>query len=300
MRFLIVTGLSGAGKTTALKHLEDSGYQCIDNLPPTLLAQAFSLCEAVQPDRRVALGMDSRSGALFDAGAILSAIDGHCDQHDVSILFLEAETETLIDRYKETRRDHPLAHGVKTLEQAIAREREMLQPLRERANYVLSTGALSVRQLREKIDALIERSESHQAIRTEIMSFGYKRGIPRESDLVFDVRFLPNPFYLRDIRAYTGLEAPIRDYVLDQEQTQEFLRRLYPLIEYLLPLYQHEGKRRLMIAIGCTGGAHRSVAIAEALCAHLRALGQTVSVVHRDIALEEASWPFRRSGNDPT
>ena len=300
MKFLIVTGLSGAGKTTVLKHLEDSGYQCIDNLPPILLAQAFSLCETVQPDRRVALGMDSRSGALFDAQAILSAVDDSRDLHEVSILFLGAPTETLIDRYKETRRDHPLAHGVKTLEQAIAREREMLQPLRERANFVLSTGALSVRQLREKIDALIERSEGHQAIRTEIMSFGYKRGIPRESDLVLDVRFLPNPFYLRDIRAYTGLEAPIRDYVLGQEQTQEFLRRLYPLIEYLLPLYEHEGKRRLMIAIGCTGGAHRSVVLAEALGAHLRALGQTVSVFHRDIALEEASWPFRRGEDDPT
>ena len=300
MRFLIVTGLSGAGKTTVLKHLEDIGYQCIDNLPPILLAQAFSLCETVQPDRRVALGMDSRSGALFSADAILSAIDESRDQHEVSILFLEAETETLIDRYKETRRDHPLSHDGKTLEQAIAREREMLQPLRERANYVLSTGGLSVRQLCAQVDELIEQGKNHQVIRTEIMSFGYKRGIPRESDLVFDVRFLPNPFYLRDIRAYTGLEAPIRDYVLGQEQTQVFLQKLYPLIEYLLPLYQHEGKRRLMIAIGCTGGAHRSVAIAEALCAHLRSLGQTVSVVHRDIALEEASWPFRRGENDPT
>ncbi len=294
MRFLIVTGLSGAGKTSVLKHLEDSGYQCIDNLPPILLTQAFSLCEAVQPDRRVALGMDSRSGALFDAEAILTAIDDSRDKHEVSILFLEAETETLIDRYKETRRDHPLAREGVTLEQAIAGEREMLQPLHERANFVLSTGGLTVRQLCARVDELISRGESQQTLRTEIMSFGYKRGIPRESDLVFDVRFLPNPFYIRDIRAYTGLEAPVRDFVMGQEQTRAFLEKLYPLIEYLLPLYQREGKRRLMIAIGCTGGAHRSVAIAEALCDHLRQLGQTVSVVHRDIAAEEASWPFRR------
>lgn len=294
MRFLIVTGLSGAGKTSVLKHLEDSGYQCIDNLPPILLTQAFSLCEAVQPDRRVALGMDSRSGALFDAEAILTAIDDSRDKHEVSILFLEAETETLIDRYKETRRDHPLAREGVTLEQAIAGEREMLQPLRERANFVLSTGGLTARQLCARVDELISRGENQQALRTEIMSFGYKRGIPRESDLVFDVRFLPNPFYIRDIRAYTGLEPPVRDFVMGQEQTRAFLARLYPLIEYLLPLYQREGKRRLMIAIGCTGGAHRSVAIAEALCDHLRQLGQTVSVVHRDIAVEEASWPFRR------
>lgn len=294
MRFLIVTGLSGAGKTSVLKHLEDSGYQCIDNLPPILLTQAFSLCEAVQPDRRVALGMDSRSGALFDAETILAAIDDSRDKHEVSILFLEAETETLIDRYKETRRDHPLAREGVTLEQAIAGEREMLQPLRERANFVLSTGGLTARQLCARVDELISRGENQQALRTEIMSFGYKRGIPRESDLVFDVRFLPNPFYIRDIRAYTGLEPPVRDFVMGQEQTRAFLARLYPLIEYLLPLYQREGKRRLMIAIGCTGGAHRSVAIAEALCDHLRQLGQTVSVVHRDIAVEEASWPFRR------
>lgn len=294
MRFLIVTGLSGAGKTTVLKHLEDSGFQCIDNLPPMLLTQAFALCEAVQPERRVALGMDSRSGALFDADAILSAIDGSRDRHDVSLLFLEADTETLIDRYKETRRDHPLSRRGVTLEQSILGEREMLQPLRERADFVLSTAGLTVRALCERVDELICCGEARSSLRTEILSFGYKRGIPRESDLVFDVRFLPNPYYIRSIRAYTGLEAPVRDYVLSQPETQDFLNRLYGLVDFLLPLYQREGKRRLMIAVGCTGGAHRSVAIAQALYAHLQTQGQAVGVVHRDIALEEASWPFRR------
>lgn len=298
MRFLIVTGLSGAGKTSVLKHLEDCGFQCIDNLPPVLLAEAFALCETVQPDRRVALGMDSRGGAFFDAQAILQAVDDSRDRHEVSILYLDADTETLIHRYKETRRDHPLSRGGMTLEQAILGEREMLQPLRERADYVLGTGGLSVRELCAQVDELVARGEGRPSMRTVILSFGYKRGIPRESDLVFDVRFLPNPYYIRSIRAYTGLESPVRDYVLTRSETQAFLSHLYGMVDFLMPLYQREGKRLLTIAVGCTGGAHRSVAIAEALCARLRTLGHSVSVVHRDIAVEEASWPFRRERGD--
>jgi len=294
MRFLIVTGLSGAGKTSILKHLEDSGYQCMDNLPPLLLTQAFTLCEKVELERPVALGVDSRSGALFSAEAVLQAIDQAENHHEITILFLDADTETLISRYKETRRDHPLMRSGQTLEGSIAREREMLQPLRERANYVLSTTGMRAKNACACVDELLSQGAAQQTLRTEIMSFGYKRGIPRESDLVFDVRFLPNPFYIKEIRAYTGLEAPIRDYVLRKEETQAFLTHLYGLIDYLIPLYRREGKRRLMIAIGCTGGAHRSVAISEALGAHLRALGQSVNVTHRDIAIEEASWPFRR------
>ena len=300
MRFLIVTGLSGAGKTSVLRHLEDNGYQCMDNLPPLLLSQAFTLCEKVELDRPVALGVDSRSGALFNAEAVIEAIDSGIDTHDVSILFLEADAETLIDRYKETRRDHPLMKRGKTLEECIARERELLQPLRERANYVLSTTGMRAKETCAAVDALLAQEQSQHLLRTEIMSFGYKRGIPRESDLVFDVRFLPNPFYIKEIRSYTGLEAPVRDYVLGKEETRAFLAHLYAMVDYLIPLYQREGKRRLMIAIGCTGGAHRSVAISEALCAHLRALGQTVNVTHRDIALEEAGWPFRRDRSQET
>lgn len=294
MRFLIVTGLSGAGKTSALKHLEDSGYQCMDNLPPLLLEQALRLCEKVELDQSVALGVDSRSGALFNAEAVIEAITSASSSHDISMLFLEADTETLIDRYKETRRDHPLMKNGKTLEECIAYERELLQPLREHANFVLSTAGMKAKEICSAIDEIIAQGQNHHALRTEIMSFGYKRGIPRESDLVFDVRFLPNPFYIKEIRSYTGMEAPIRDYVMGKEETRAFLIHLYALIDYLIPLYQKEGKRRLMIAIGCTGGAHRSVAISEALGAHLRAMGQTASVTHRDVALEEASWPFRR------
>ncbi len=295
MRFLIVTGLSGAGKTCVIKHLEDNGYQCMDNLPPLLLEQALKLCEKMEPDQHVALSVDSRSGAMFNAEAVIETITAATDSHDVSMLFLEADTETLIDRYKETRRDHPLMKNGKTLEESIAQERELLQPLREHANYVLSTSNMKAREIRAAIDEIIAQGQNHHALRTEIMSFGYKRGIPRESDLVFDVRFLPNPFYIKEIRAYTGQEAPVRDYVMSKEETRAFLVHLYALVDYLIPLYQKEGKRRLMIAIGCTGGAHRSVAISEALGAHLRAMGQTASVTHRDIALEEASWPFRRN-----
>ena len=294
MRFLIVTGLSGAGKTCAIKHLEDSGYQCMDNLPPLLLEQALTLCEKVELDHPVALGVDSRSGALFNAEAVIDTISKASESHDISMLFLEADTETLIDRYKETRRDHPLMTTGATLESCIARERELLQPLREHANYVLSTAGMKAREICAAVDEAIAQGQNHHTLRTEIMSFGYTRGIPRESDLVFDVRFLPNPFYIKEIRAYTGLEAPVRDYVLSKEETRSFLTHLHAMVDYLIPLYQREGKRRLMIAIGCTGGAHRSVAISEALSTHLHALGQTVSVTHRDIALEEASWPFRR------
>jgi len=294
MRFLIVTGLSGAGKTCVIKHLEDSGYQCMDNLPPLLLEQTLKLCEKVELNQSVALGVDSRSGLMFNAEAVIEAIDAASDSHDISMLFLDADTQTLIDRYKETRRDHPLMKNGHTLEACIAHERELLQPLREHANFVLSTAGMKAKEICAAVDELIAQGENHHTLRTEIMSFGYKRGIPRESDLVFDVRFLPNPFYIKEIRAYTGLEAPVRDYVMGKDETRAFLVHLYALVDYLIPLYQKEGKRRLMIAIGCTGGAHRSVAISEALGAHLRAMGQATSVTHRDIALEEASWPFRR------
>lgn len=290
MKFLIVTGLSGAGKTSVLRHLEDSGYQCMDNIPPLLLAPAFTLCEKVELDTPVALGVDSRSGALFDADTVCSAIDQGGDSHEISILFLEADTETLIDRYKETRRDHPLMRGGITLEQAIAKEREMLQPLRERANYVLSTGGLRAKELCARVDDLLSGSENQRALRTEIMSFGYKRGIPREADLVFDVRFLPNPFYMEELCRHTGLDADVRDFVMNHPVTQEFMDKVKDMLAFLLPHYQEEGKHRLVIAVGCTGGAHRSVAIAEAIAEFLRQKKYQVDVNHRDIDLEQAHW----------
>ena len=283
MKFLIVTGLSGAGKTSVLRHLEDSGYQCMDNIPPLLLAPAFTLCEKVELDTPVALGVDSRSGALFDADAVCSAIDQGGDSHEISILFLEADTETLIDRYKETRRDHPLMRGGMTLEQAIAKEHEMLQPLRERANYVLSTGGLRAKELCARVDDLLSGNENQRALRTEIMSFGYKRGIPRESDLVFDVRFMPNPYYVPELRYQTGMNDDVYNYVFSFPQTKEFLSKLEQMLAFLLPLYQEEGKAVLVVAVGCTGGRHRSVSIARAVTEYLNKLGYAAYENHRDI-----------------
>ena len=297
MKFLIVTGLSGAGKTSVLHHLEDNGYQRMDNLPPLLLGEVFQLFQNVEVSSPIALGVDSRSGNLFDADAVLSAVEQGKQLHDIGILFLEADVETLIDRYKETRRDHPLMRSGLSLEKAILKEKELLQPLRDHASFVLSSSGLRTRELCAKADQLISGGHS-QRLRVEIMSFGYKRGIPRESDLVFDVRFLPNPYYIKEIRAYTGLESPVRDYVLGKPETQRFLGHLTAMIDYLIPLYQQEGKRRLMIAVGCTGGAHRSVVLSEALYTHLRALEIPVSITHRDIQTEEASWPFRRNHAD--
>ena len=293
MRFLIVTGLSGAGKTTVLHHLEDEGWQCMDNLPPKLLPEVFRLFENVESPAPVAFGVDSRSGALFDAQALLAGMEAGREDHEISILFLDADAETLIDRYKETRRDHPLLKKGASLEEAIARERTLLQPLREAADYVLGTGGLRTRELCRRVDSLLTGAPQSR-MRVEILSFGFKRGIPRESDLVFDVRFLPNPYYIRDIRAYTGLEPPVRNYVLSLPETASFLRHLFAMLDELIPLYQAEGKRRLMIAVGCTGGAHRSVALSEALYSHLREADVPVSIAHRDILIEEASWPFRR------
>ncbi|MBQ8093963.1 MAG: RNase adapter RapZ [Clostridia bacterium] len=300
MRFLIVTGMSGAGKSTILHHLEDTGCQCMDNLPPLLLSQVFTLFDRVEmAPSLVVLGVDTRSGAFFDAEMLLSAIETARDKHIVSMLFLDCDSETLIDRYKETRRDHPLMKGSMTLENAIAKERDMLQPLRERADILLSSGGYRAKDLCAKLDGMLSETQNPHQLRAEIMSFGFKRGIPKESDLVFDVRFLPNPYYIKEIRAYTGLEAPVREYVLQKEETKVFLQHLYSLIDYLLPLYQNEGKRRLVISIGCTGGAHRSVAISQSLYEHLLTNGYPVNITHRDIGLEEASWPFRRNAAPP-
>ena len=296
MQFLILTGMSGAGKTVAIRHLEDLGALCVDNLPPMMLVPFMEACQGANlHNPLIASAADVRSGEFFDAKAVTRIIDeARLVGFQIETLFIEASDDVLVNRYKETRRDHPLSGEGYTLQDAIREERSRLQPLRETANHLIDTTGLKPRALQKLLSDLVQGAGSQPSLRVEILSFGFKRGIPREGDLVFDVRFLPNPYYIKDIRAYTGLEAPVRDFVLGKEETREFLGHLYELVDYLLPLYQREGKRRLMIAVGCTGGAHRSVAISEALGAHLRALGQTVSVTHRDISIEEASWPFRR------
>lgn len=296
MRYLIVTGLSGAGKTGVLRHLEDSGFLCVDNLPPMLIPKFLELCsQGSTRVKAVALAVDIRSGEFFDARAVCRVIeDAQHSGYPVETLFLEASDDTLIARYKETRRDHPLAGGDMTLVEAITAERDRLQPLRETATFVLDTSGLRLKQTNEMVDRLLfDGQDTPERMRIEVLSFGFKRGIPRESDLVFDVRFLPNPFYMPEIASFTGLEKPVRDFVLNHPVTQEFLQHIYSMLDFLIPHYREEGKRRLMIAIGCTGGAHRSVAIAEAIGAYLSDKQLTVDVNHRDIELEKLSWKMR-------
>lgn len=292
MRFLLVTGLSGAGKTSVNRYLEDMGAFCVDNLPPTMM---FKMMEAFEQSTvgypLVAMAVDVRSAEQFDAKAVSDLIaETRLLGYSIEILYLEASDEALVSRYKETRRDHPLARQGASLTEAISRERSMMQPLRETANYVIDTTALKTRELKQRLGGIFSGDSQSAAMRVEISSFGFKRGLPRQADLVYDVRFLPNPFYIPGLGRHTGLDEDVKAYVLENPITIEFLRKLEDLLTFLLPHYQEEGKRSLSIAVGCTGGAHRSVAIAEHLGAFLREQGWQASVAHRDLALEQALW----------
>ena len=292
MQFLIVTGLSGAGKTVAIRTLEDLGALCVDNLPPMMLVRFMEACKASNISRPlVAIAVDIRSGEFFDAKAVVKMIDeARSVGFQIDTLFIEAHDTMLVNRYKETRREHPLAGEGVSLEEAIATERGRLQPLRETANHLIDTSELKISALQAKLRAIVMQAGDEPNLRVELLSFGFKRGIPRDGDLVFDVRFLPNPFYLPELGHHTGLDPDVRDYVLNHPVTQEFLAKCMDMLTFLLPNYVNEGKHRLVIAIGCTGGAHRSVAIAEYLCEQLKARGQRVTVNHRDLAIEQAHW----------
>ena len=292
MRFLLVTGLSGAGKTSVNRYLEDMGAFCVDNLPPNMM---FKMMEAFEQSTLncplVAMAVDVRSAVFFDAKAVSDLIsETRSLGYTIESLFLEASDEALVSRYKETRREHPLADEHVSLTDAIAKEREIMQPLRETANYIIDTTALKTRELKNRLTGIFSGENQSSAMRVEISSFGFKRGLPRQADLVYDVRFLPNPFYIKGLGSHTGLDADVRDFVLRNPVTMEFVAKMEELLAFLLPHYQEEGKHRLAIAIGCTGGAHRSVAIAERLGEFLRAKGYQVTVNHRDLALEQAHW----------
>lgn len=292
MRFLIVTGMSGGGKTVATRYLEDMGAFCVDNLPPVMMVKFMEACESSSLQRKfAALAVDVRSGEFFDAHAVATLItEARHLGHRIELLFLEASDDVLLSRYKETRRDHPLAGDRKSLTEAIAEEREMLQPLREMADYVVDTSALRPKALQRRLqDILATDSESVQ-LHIEVMSFGFKRGLPRQADLVFDVRFLPNPFYIEGLGRHTGLDEDVRAFVMEHPVTEAFMAHVKDMLDFLMPHYVEEGKHRLMIAIGCTGGAHRSVAIAEAIGAYLHSQGRKVAVNHRDLDLEQAYW----------
>lgn len=293
MRYLIVTGQSGAGKTACVHYLEDRGSFCMDNIPPMLLPklmEAFSSTPLRQTT--VTIGMDVRSAEFFDAHAVANMISELRKLGNrIDIIFMEASDETLLDRYKESRRDHPLAQEGLTLMQAITEERTRLQPLRETANYVIDTTGLRSRALSALLKKTLGGLDAENSVmRAEVMSFGFKRGLPRQADMVMDVRFLPNPFYIEELCHHSGLDEDVRSYVMDHPVTADFMRRWEDMLRFLIPHYQEEGKHRLVIAVGCTGGAHRSVAIAEAIGAFLREMGLPTEISHRDLQLEQARW----------
>lgn len=283
MRFILISGLSGAGKSKSASFLEDMGYYVVDNLPAALIPKFAELCMAGQGRYdKVALVTDIRGGQTFDA--LFDALDQLRDMGcDYKILFVEASLEAIIKRYKETRRSHPLAKAGRSLEEAVALERSALEPVRKRSEYILDTSALSTAKLRGEMLRLFGEGDGKPAMSVSVISFGFKNGIPLEADLVFDVRCLPNPYYIAELRHQTGLDAGVRDFVFGYQQTRDLMSHLESLLSFLLPLYVEEGKTALVIAVGCTGGHHRSVAVTRALADFIRQKGYNASESHRDM-----------------
>lgn len=283
MEFVIVTGLSGAGKTQAMHAMEDIGFFCVDNLPPALIPVFYDLCTQSEGfSQRITVVTDTRGGELFKSFfAALETLKQ--DGKPYKILFLDASDAILVNRFKETRRRHPLSDGMGgSLQQAVKLEREMLGAIKECADYVIDTSGVSPTQLKNRVTQLFLGNVG-ESLSVHCMSFGFRFGIPMEADLVFDVRCLPNPFYDPELRPQTGLDAPVRDFVMEKEETRGFVARFTDMIDYLLPLYAKEGKSQLVIAVGCTGGHHRSVALAQYMCDHLTEQGVHASVTHRDM-----------------
>lgn len=283
MRLVIVTGMSGAGKTVALKILEDIGFYCVDNFP-VLLLESF-VAAAMQPAQshdQVALGIDIRSGEeLPQFEYILKAWKEQ--QVPCEILFMDAQEEVLVKRYKETRRTHPLA-GQERIETGIGRERQRLEFLREQADIIIDTSQLMTRELRDELEKLFVQNKNYHKMIITVLSFGFKYGIPADADIVYDVRFLPNPFYSETLRFHTGKEQAVRDYVYQSGQAEAFLKKLSDMTDFLIPNYIKEGRRQLVIAVGCTGGKHRSVSIAEALFEYIGCRTDVgIRLEHRDI-----------------
>lgn len=281
-RFIVITGLSGAGKTQAMRALEDLGYFCVDNLPPALIPAFAQLCEQSGGRvNRVALVVDMRGGEFFsDLAQALNELDEMGFARH--ILFLEADDDTLVRRFKETRRRHPLADEAHVLE-AIRAERRLLEDVRGRASLIIDTSRLSSSKFRSKLTQMYASDRDISRFAIAIVSFGFKHGLPTDSDMVFDVRFLPNPQYVESLRPLDGRETAVAQYVFGSPLTQNYLRRLTTFLEFLIPHFVEEGKSQLVVAIGCTGGRHRSVSIAERLAANLRRRNHTVLVEHRDI-----------------
>lgn len=283
MRFIIVTGLSGAGKSEATNALEDMGYFCVDNLPPKLIKKFAEVCKQSQGSiDKVALVMDIRGGIFFD-DLFESLSELSREQFRYEILFLDTSDEVLVKRFKEKRRSHPLAPGGRVIT-GIELERQKLREVKDKADVIIDTSKYAIKDLREEMARKFgdkEMPEKQMAI--NILSFGFKYGIPVDSDLVFDVRFIPNPFYIPELKPFSGNDEPVKNYVMDQIETQTFLEKANDMFEFLIPNYQKEGKRQLIISIGCTGGRHRSVVIANSIYETLHSNNHDVYVEHRDI-----------------
>ncbi|WP_449076811.1 RNase adapter RapZ [Ruminococcus sp.] len=289
MEFVIISGMSGAGKTSALHIMEDIGYYCVDNIPTSLLQTLYKLCKdsSDKAMKRVAVVVDVRGNGDYEV--MYDDLENFKKNNEgVSILYIDAKVDSLIVRYKETRRRHPLTERLKdgSVAAAVKEEQRLLVPVKTLADYSIDTTFMSIKQLRERIISMFLENSSNSIMLT-FMSFGFKYGIPLESDLIIDVRCLPNPFYIAELKEHTGLEKCIQDYVLDSEETQEFVKRLIDWLDYSLPLYLKEGKSELVVGIGCTGGKHRSVTIAELLDNYFMEKGYKCIVQHRDVKNNE-------------
>lgn len=282
MRYVIITGLSGAGKTQAIRSLEDLGFFCVDNLPPALIPKFAELCYQTRGKiDKIALVIDIRGGEFFDE--LLSSLEALEDEGiSLEILFLEASDEALVKRFKESRRRHPLAPDDRVIK-GIEEERKRLEEIRIRADYVIDTTNLRPKQLNEELAGLFSVEGKKEGLLISVVSFGFKYGIPLDADLVFDVRFLPNPYYNEALRDYSGENKAVKEYVMKWPDTRKFLDKLNDLVEFLIPRYIQEGKSNLVIAVGCTGGRHRSVIIANALCEEMKNKNHRAIAEHRDV-----------------
>jgi len=286
---VIITGMSGAGRTEAMHTFEDLGYFCIDNLPPTFLIDLVKLAGLSSgSERRLAVVCDLRAQEFFSA---LTGVLARLRRRNVpyTMLFLDATEEALLARFKASRRRHPLCEGDMTVTEGISAERELLASVRETANFIIDTSKKEPQALRKEIRAFISQKSQQDELRVSVFSFGFKNNSPYDADIIIDVRFLPNPYYEPALRAQTGLDDAVRSFVLDRSETQEFLRSWHDLLRVIMPGYVSEGKRYLSLAIGCTGGQHRSVALAEETGVFLRELGYQVAVSHRDLPLAKAA-----------
>lgn len=283
MRFVVVTGMSGGGKTTTLKMLEDAGFYCVDNLPISLVEKLVELIAVPESEiSKVALGLDVRAGMRFeDVEKILEQVKSK--GYPVEILYLDSNDRELIKRYKETRRIHPLAQDGR-VEDGVQQERRILENIRKHADYVIDTTNLLTRELKAELDRIFVNNEEYNSLMITVMSFGFKYGIPVDADLVFDVRFLPNPYYIDELRSKTGNDPEIQKFVMACPESGQFLNKLEDMVDFLVPNYVKEGKNRLVIAIGCTGGKHRSVTLANALYRRMKDRGNYgIRLDHRDV-----------------